>query len=359
MEIWNPWHGCKKISPGCENCYVYRRDEQFGKDSRQVAKTASFDLPIRKNKKGEYKLQKKKETIYTCMTSDFFLPEADRWRAEAWQMIRQRNDLHFTIITKRIHRFFQALPEDWGEGYENITIICTCENQVQAEKRLPIFLELPIAHMEIIEEPMLEEIHIEPYLATGKIERVTCGGESGENARICDYQWVLETRRQCMAAQVAFHFKQTGARFRKGEKVYRIDRSQQISQAKKAGIDYQPHIKPDAKLWERLKASQFRSRFWLGDQQRKYIEKQGMEAMRRHAQDFVRQRLAPANPCNDGKQTPMRGHPVFLAQHATGTCCRNCLAKWHGIPKGRALSQEEQEYVVSLVLEWIARQLKE
>lgn len=356
MDAWNPWHGCQKISPGCQNCYVYRRDGQFGKDSSLVAKTASFDLPMRKNRQGEYKLQNTGKIVYTCMTSDFFLPEADSWRAEAWQMIRQRSDLHFAIITKRIHRFTQALPEDWGEGYPNVTILCTCENQEQADKRLPIFLELPIAHREIIEEPMLEEIHIEPYLATGKIERVTCGGESGENARVCDYRWVLETRSQCMAYQVAFHFKQTGAKFRKGEKVYRIDRKLQMSQAKRAGIDYQPAEEED--LWQRLKKSPFRSRFQLKEGERQYIRQQGMETIRRHAQDFVGQRLAPAQPVNDGKQTPMKGHPVFIAQHATGTCCRNCLAKWHKIPQGRALSPEEQEYVVSLLMEWIARQLK-
>lgn len=139
MDAWNPWHGCQKISPGCQNCYVYRRDGQFGKDSSLVAKTASFDLPMRKNRQGEYKLQSTGKIVYTCMTSDFFLPEADPWRAEAWQMIRQRSDLHFAIITKRIHRFTQALPEDWGEGYPNVTILCTCENQEQADKRLPIF----------------------------------------------------------------------------------------------------------------------------------------------------------------------------------------------------------------------------
>ena len=114
MATWNPWHGCKKISPGCANCYVYRRDAEFGKDSSIVTRTSSFDMPIKRNRKGEYKLQPDGESVYTCMTSDFFLDEADEWREEAWDIIRRRSDLHFVIITKRIHRFEVELPGDWG-----------------------------------------------------------------------------------------------------------------------------------------------------------------------------------------------------------------------------------------------------
>lgn len=366
MTIWNPWHGCKKISPGCQNCYVYRRDSQFGKDSSIVTKTSSFSLPIKKNRAGEYKLQATEGDVYTCMTSDFFLPEADLWRKEIWDMIRERTDLHFVIITKRIHRFVQCLPGDWGEGYDNVTVICTCENQEQADARLPIFLDCPIRYREIIEEPMLEEIHIEPYLASGKIRAVTCGGESGQNARICNYDWVLETRRQCLAYGVAFHFKQTGARFQKEGRVYQIDRRFQMAQAKKAGINYYPEVnliidrsaQSVEEILQRLSHSEFRSRFQLSLEEISYIKKKGMETIRRHAEDFIRQRLFPAEILNDGKQTPMRGHPVFIAQHATATCCRSCLQKWHGIPKGRELTEEEQDYVVSVILEWLYRQMK-
>lgn len=108
MAIWNPWHGCKKISSGCENCYVYRRDMQFGKDSSIVTKTLDFNLPVKKNRNGEYKLQSKNEPIYTCMTSDFFIEDADQWRDEVWNFIKIRSDLSFVIITKRIHRFWSV-----------------------------------------------------------------------------------------------------------------------------------------------------------------------------------------------------------------------------------------------------------
>lgn len=108
-------------------------------------------------------------------------------------------------------------------------------------------------------------------------------------------------------------------------------------------------------LFERLARSQFRSRFHLRAKDREYISAKGMDVIRSHARNFVTKRLAPAYIANDGKQTPMRGHPVFLAQHATGCCCRGCLMKWHHIPAGRTLTLEEQNYVVSVLMAWIER----
>ena len=107
----------------------------------------------------------------------------------------------------------------------------------------------------------------------------------------------------------------------------------------------------------RLAKSKFRSRFALNDADRQYVEQKGMDVIRRHAEDFVRQRLAPAQPRNDGRQTPMRGHPVFKAQHATATCCRGCLNKWWGIPLGIELSAADQQRVIDLVIAWIERQM--
>lgn len=238
MAIWNPWHGCRKISPGCLNCYVYRRDAEFGKDSSIVTKTAAFHLPVKRNRQKEYKLQPDGEPVFACMTSDFFLEEADEWRNEAWGMIRERQDLDFVIITKRIHRFLDCIPLDWGDGYDNVTIICTCEDQARADSRLPIFLKLPMKHKQVIHEPMLGPIDIRRYLASGQIEQVTCGGESGDHARICDFAWILDSWKQCVEADVSFHFKQTGANFRKGKRVYRIERKDQMIQAAKAGVEY-------------------------------------------------------------------------------------------------------------------------
>lgn len=238
MPTWNPWHGCIKISPGCNHCYVYSRDAEFGKDTTKVKRTSKFDLPLQKSRKKEYKLMPEEEPVYTCMTSDFFIRDADEWRKEAWAMIRERSDLQFVIITKRIHRFRVSLPEDWGAGYENVTIMCAAENQSRADDRIPVFLSLPIRHRVILHEPMLERIQIEKYLGDGKIEGVICGGESGDGARVCDFAWILDTMNQCVKYDVPFWFKQTGSLFKKGERVYHIAQEEQQVQAQKAGVDF-------------------------------------------------------------------------------------------------------------------------
>lgn len=105
-----------------------------------------------------------------------------------------------------------------------------------------------------------------------------------------------------------------------------------------------------------LQKSQFRSQFHLKQKERDYITHKGMAVIRIHAEDFIRQRLSPSFIENDGKQTPMRGHPVFVAQHATGTCCRGCLYKWHKIQKGKELTLEQQEYIVDVIMSWIEKE---
>ena len=236
-ETWNLWHGCHKKSEGCLHCYVYRRDAEFEKDSSVVTKTASFDLPVRRNRKGEWKVPSG-TLMWTCFTSDFFIEEADKWREDAWLMIQQRSDLHFFMVTKRPERILQCLPDDWGEGYEHVTICCTMENQRRTDERLQIFRDLPIRHKAIICEPLLDNIDFRHRLSSW-CEQVTVGGESGHEARVCDYAWVLAIRQQCMASGVSFHFKQTGALFRKDGRLYHIPRKLQMSQAHRAGIDFQ------------------------------------------------------------------------------------------------------------------------
>ena len=109
---------------------------------------------------------------------------------------------------------------------------------------------------------------------------------------------------------------------------------------------------------EKLSRSSFRARFHLTRRDRDYIAAKGPETIEDHARDFVRQRLAPAVIDNDGRQTPMRGHPVFLAQHACACCCRGCLEKWYRVPRGQALSQRQQEKIVGLLMAWIRRELE-
>lgn len=110
-------------------------------------------------------------------------------------------------------------------------------------------------------------------------------------------------------------------------------------------------------VFPKLSGSTFRSRFRLNPKDCAYLDQRGIETVREHAREFIAKRLAPAKPVNDGRQTPMRGHPVFVAQHATATCCRSCLSKWHGIPAGRQLTGDEQEHVVSAIERWLTRGL--
>jgi len=109
---------------------------------------------------------------------------------------------------------------------------------------------------------------------------------------------------------------------------------------------------------EKLNRSKFRSSFHLKVREREYIDKVGMPKIRDHCHDFIRDRLAPAFPENDGKQTPTHGHPVFVAQHACACCCRGCLEKWYRIPQGKELTERQIEKIVNLLMAWIEREYR-
>ena len=235
---WNPWHGCTKISPGCKYCYVYRQDKMYGSEhsSSKCRKTAAYNLPIKRKRDKTWKIESGK-IVFTCFTSDFLLKDADPWREDCWLMMKQRKDLWFYFFTKRIDRFMECVPADWGEGYDNVLVGCTVENQEMADYRLPIFKQLPIKHKSIIVAPLITPIDISQYLDE-TIEEVSVSGESGVDARPCNYDWILSLRGQCVRANVPFRFHQTGAFFIKDGKMYRIPRRYQLSQAHKANIDY-------------------------------------------------------------------------------------------------------------------------
>ncbi|NER84342.1 MAG: DUF4186 domain-containing protein [Leptolyngbya sp. SIO1D8] len=114
-----------------------------------------------------------------------------------------------------------------------------------------------------------------------------------------------------------------------------------------------PDLEP---LFARLQQSAFRRQFQLHEREQDYLNRKGMEVILEHGADFIAQRLAPAYPAKDGRQTPWRGHPVFIAQHATGTCCRRCLSRWHKIPPGQALTAAQQQYVLTIIATWLQRQ---
>lgn len=176
--------------------------------------------------------------VYLCFSSDFLLEDVDEWRSEAWKIIKERSDCTFLFLTKRIERFMQCIPDDWGNGYDNVVVCCTIENQEAADRKLPIFQQLPIKHKQITAQPLIEEIQIEKYL--DGIDAVVVGGESDRNARPLNYDWVLSIREQCIRSKTAFSFRQCGTHFIKDGKMYTLNVRDLCSQARKAGIDYEP-----------------------------------------------------------------------------------------------------------------------
>jgi len=197
-------------------------------------KTPDFDKIVRKKPDGSY-VMKGGRTVPTCFATDFFIAEADEWRAEAWKMIKARPDIEFLILTKRIDRFPLVLPEDWGDGYDNVRIGCTVERQEYVDYRLPLFLSYPIKRRFIACSPLLERIDLRPWL--DGVELVSVAGESGREARECDYEWVLDLREQCEAAGKMFWFKGTGSFFRKDGEVVKVNPFMQGRMAKELGIN--------------------------------------------------------------------------------------------------------------------------
>ena len=216
------------------HCYIHKGDAKRGINTNDIVKTKDFCKPVEKLKNGSYKL--KSGIVYTCFSTDFLLQEADGWREECWKMIRQRADCTFLFLTKRIERFMECIPEDWDDGYENVVVCCTIENQENADRKLPVFQTLPIKHKCITAQPLIGPIDMEKYL--DHIELVVVGGESDRDARVLDYDWVLNIREQCMRKHVSFEFRQCGTHFIKDGKQYRLQTKDLCSQARKANINY-------------------------------------------------------------------------------------------------------------------------
>lgn len=216
------------------HCYIHKGDAKRGINTNDIVKTKDFCKPVEKLKNGSYKL--KSEIVYTCFSTDFLIQEADGWREECWKMIRQRADCTFLFLTKRIERFMECIPEDWDDGYENVVVCCTIENQENADRKLPVFQTLPIKHKCITAQPLIGPIDMEKYL--DHIELVVVGGESDRDARVLDYDWVLNIREQCIRKHVSFEFRQCGTHFIKDGKQYRLQTKDLCSQARKANINY-------------------------------------------------------------------------------------------------------------------------
>lgn len=238
-DIWNPWHGCIRKSEGCEHCYMYFLDQMRGLDGSRIYRTSGFDYPLQKDRAGHYKI-KSGEMIRVCMTSDFFLEEADAWRPEAWQIMHARPDVIFFLLTKRPERVRDCLPENWGSGWNNIFFHISAENQKRADERIPILLELPFLHKGVMCAPFVGRVSMRQYLETGQIEQVICDGENYGGARPCHYEWVKLLREECEDNNVTFVFCGTGRRFIKDKKMYVIEgNALQSRQAHLSGLSFQ------------------------------------------------------------------------------------------------------------------------
>ena len=237
-DIWNPWHGCRKISEGCEHCYMYFLDAQRDQDGSRIYRTGNFDYPLQKDRHGSYKI-KSGEHLRVCLTSDFFLEEADQWRDDAWRIISERPDVVFFLLTKRPGRVAENLPRNWDDGWENVFFSVTAENQRRADERIPILLELPFRHKGIMVAPFVGEVSVAQYLASGQIEQVMSGGENYDGARPCRFEWVQKLRAECIQYGVNFAWIETGTMFVKDGRTYRIPSKQrQSQQAWKSGMNH-------------------------------------------------------------------------------------------------------------------------
>lgn len=224
LKSWNPWHGCTKYSAGCDHCYMYALDKarRVPEKSSAVVRTKSFYLPVEKTRRGHYKIPAG-YCLRVNMASDTFVEEADEWRPEMWKIIRSRPDVRFYILTKRAQRMTTHLPDDWGEGYENVQLNITCENQHAFDERWPILRDLPARHKGMNLAPLIGPIDVEPALKTQQIEHIDLGGESFGGKRPCHYEWVKQISDACEAHKVNFVFNSTGDVFVKEGKTYHIE----------------------------------------------------------------------------------------------------------------------------------------
>lgn len=201
---WNPWQGCVKVSAGCKNCYMYRDKARYGQDGRDIHRSspATFNAPLR---------WKEPQRVFTCSWSDFFLPEADEWRPEAWEIIRRTPHLTYQILTKRPHLIAERLPVDWGDGWPNVWLGVSVES-LEYMHRIKSLEDIGAAVRFISYEPALNYLDLNLLVVAlyGWIDWVIAGGESGPGCRLPDVKWFRDVRDACGQAGVPFFFKQHG-----------------------------------------------------------------------------------------------------------------------------------------------------
>jgi protein gp37 len=227
---WNPWQGCIKVSPGCKFCYMYREKNHYGQDPTDVHRSAhsTFHLPLRLQRAG------RREIIFTCSWSDWFIEQADPWRADAWKIIRDTPEHFYLIFTKRSERIPSCLPADWGTGYPNVMLVATAENQEMADKRASELVQVPAEWRGLSLEPLLGAVDVSRYLKMvwGRMDNsgaissrpalnwLVIGGESGNDIGYYRYRpahvrWFQNLVEQGVAAGTPVFMKQMGTHIAK------------------------------------------------------------------------------------------------------------------------------------------------
>lgn len=242
---WNPWHGCKKVSPGCKFCYMYRDKERYGQDPTTVLRSKStFDAPLKWSFEMQAGMMPHEDTskvkafpgmkIFTCSWSDFFIEESDQWRPEAWEIIRQTPEFAYQILTKRPERIAQCLPPDWGEGYSNVWLGVSIESQDQIGRMGQLY-SIPAQTRFLSVEPLIGHVNLWELLTSyptfddpgnaGEpifwgMDWVIVGGESGNETgkykyRPCELRWIETIIEQCVVSGVPVFIKQLGTHLAK------------------------------------------------------------------------------------------------------------------------------------------------
>lgn len=206
---WNPWHGCTKVGPGCKYCYMYRDKERYGQDATTVLRSKTkFNEPLKWHEP---------KRVFTCSWSDFFHADADAWRKDAWDVIRQTPHLTYQILTKRPERILNHLPSDWGKnGYDNVWLGVTGENEEMTFKRVQTLLGVPAKVRFLSAEPLLDDItseRVKPLIS--ELDWVIIGGESGNKSglyryRPMDLKWAENIIDVCFSSNIPVFMKQLG-----------------------------------------------------------------------------------------------------------------------------------------------------
>ena len=198
---WGPWRGCQPVSEGCKNCYAQLAMKRYGHEPHVVTRAAdaTFQAPLSPKWKAG-------ERVFGCPWSDFFHHQADHWRPEAWQIIKQRMDLSFLIVTKHPDYIPSRLPESWGRGWPNVWLIATTENQHWFNYRMCALRRVLAAVRGISFEPALEPIEMGKFAQ--HVDWVVAGCESGPNRRRAETQWFRDLRDQCVERGIPFYLKQ-------------------------------------------------------------------------------------------------------------------------------------------------------